>query len=142
MNEKHENDHETPLDPVPLLGEREDEVYGVFDNPADDIPELVSKLTALGVDRDLVQVYQGQAGLEQLKPGSTDGGVMQRIKRTIQSIGEEGGYFDLIEQELTAGHALVAVEVDEENYGSIIDAMKELGAHDMQRHGKLTIVDL
>lgn len=142
MPDKRKDNPETPLDPARLLGEREDEVYGVVDNPAEDVPELMSKLTALGVDCESVQVYQGQAGLEQLKPGYDGGGLMQRIKRTIQSIGEEGSYFDVLERELTAGHALVSLAVDDESRAKVIDAMKAVGAHDMQRKGKLTIVDL
>lgn len=137
------SDHkETPLDPAALLGEREDRLYGVIDNPADDVPELMSKLADLGVDGDSVQVYQGESGLEEMKPGYDGGGLLRRIKRSIQSIGDEGQYFDRIEAELKAGHALVAVSTDEENRSPVIAAMKAQGAHDMRRYGKLTIVDL
>ena len=139
-----ENQNETPLDPAAVLGDRDDRVYGVVDDPGTDVSELEERLRSLDVEVDLdsMQVHSGRSGLDELVPEADDGGVMQRIKRTIQSIGYEGRYLDLIEQELKAGHALVAVSVTEENQTAVIAAMKDQGAHDMHRHNKLTIVDL
>ena len=139
-----ENQNETPLDPAAVLGDRDDRVYGVVDDPETDVSELEERLRSLDVEVDLdsMQVHSGRSGLDELVPEADDGGVMQRIKRTIQSIGYEGRYLDLIEQELKAGHALVAVSVTEENQTAVIAAMKDQGAHDMHRHNKLTIVDL
>lgn len=137
-----DNKQEAPLDPAPVLGDREDRIYGVVDDPADDVPALMSALMELDVDLDSVQVYRGRRGLEELSPDAEDGGMMQRIKRTLQSIGYEGRYMEMAERELKAGHALVAVAVDEEHQAPVIAAMKAQGAHDMHRYGKLTIVDL
>ncbi|MEZ5374152.1 MAG: hypothetical protein R2704_15770 [Microthrixaceae bacterium] len=139
-----ENQNETPLDPAAVLGDRDDRVYGVVDDPGTDVSELEERLRSLDVEVDLdsMQVHSGRSGLDELDPEADDGGVMQRIKRTIQSIGYEGRYLDLIERELKAGHALVAVSVTEENQTAVIAAMKDQGAHDMHRHNKLTIVDL
>jgi len=108
------------------------------------VSELEERLRSLDVEVDLdsMQVHSGRSGLDELVPEADDGGVMQRIKRTIQSIGYEGRYLDVIERELKAGHALVAVSVTEENQTAVIAAMKDQGAHDMHRHNKLTIVDL
>ena len=139
-----ENQNETPLDPAAVLGDRDDRVYGVVDDPETDVSELEERLRSLDVEVDLdsMQVHSGRSGLDELVAEADDGGVMQRIKRTIQSIGYEGRYLDLIERELKAGHALVAVSVTEENQTAVIAAMKDQGAHDMHRHNKLTIVDL
>ena len=52
----------SPLDPAAVLGEHDDRVFGIIDNPDVDVPELMSKLADLDVDPELVHVYQGQKG--------------------------------------------------------------------------------
>ena len=134
---------ETPLtDPGAELGDKDDRVYGIVDDPPNDVPKLMSDLMQLDVGLDSVQVYRGHSGIEELSPGSAGQGLLHRIARTVQRIGYEGRYLDLVETELKAGHALVAVAVDEEDHVSVIKAMKAHGAHDMHRFGKFTIVDL
>ncbi len=149
MNEKKKA---SPLDPAAVLGEHDDRVFGLIDNPEVDVPELMSKLADLDVHPDMVHVYQGQQGLEQLSPGfdgadggggvGGGGGVLSGIKRAIQSLGEEGRYVERIQEELKAGHGLVTVSVGEDNRSAVIAAMKAQGAHHMYRYGKLTIIDL
>ena len=147
-----ENKKESPLDPASVLGDHDDRVFGLIDNPDVDVPELMSKLADLDVEPAMVHVYQGQSGLQKLSPGfdgadggggvGGGGGVLQGIKRAIQSLGEEGRYVERIQEELKAGHGLVTVSVDENNRSGVIAAMKEQGAHHMYRYGKLTIIDL
>ena len=142
----------SPLDPAAVLGEHDDRVFGIIDHPDVDVPELMSKLADLDVDPDMVHVYQGETGLQQLSPGfdgadggvgvGGGGGVLSGIKRAIQSLGEEGRYVDRIREELKAGHGLITVSVDENNRSLVIAAMKQQGAHHMYRYGKLTIIDL
>ena len=48
----------SPLDPAAVLGEHDDRVFGIIDNPDVDVPELMSKLADLDVDPELVHVYQ------------------------------------------------------------------------------------
>ena len=149
MNDKKKA---SPLDPASVLGEHDDRVFGLIDNPDVDVPELMSKLADLDVHPDMVHVYQGETGLQQLSPGfdgadggvgvGGGGGVLSGIKRAIQSLGEEGRYVDRIQEELKAGHGLVTVSVAESNRSRVIAAMKEQGAHHMYRYGKLTIIDL
>ena len=149
MSEKKKT---SPLDPAAVLGEHDDRIFGLIDNPDVDVPELILKLADLDVEPDMVNVYQGQSGLQQLSPGfdgadggvgvGGGGGVFRGIKRAIQSLGEEGRYVDRIRAELTEGHGLVTVSVDENNRSRVIAAMKEQGVHDMHRYGKLTIIDL
>ena len=134
-------DDETPLtDPGAAMHEREDRIYGIVDDPSNDVPKLMGDLMDLDVNLDSVQVYRGRRGMEELSP--TDEGFLTRIARTVQRIGYEGRILDRVETELKAGHALVAVEVDEEHHSKVIKAMKAHGAHDMHRYGRFTIVDL
>lgn len=133
---------DTPLtDPGSALGESDDRIYGIVDDPSNDVPKLIADLMELDVELDSVQVYRGRRGIEELSPDH-DEGFLTRIARTVKRIGYEGQILDLVESELKAGHALVAVAVDEGDYGPVIEAMKTHGAHDMHRYGKLTIVDL
>ena len=132
---------ETPLtDPGAAVSEKEDRIYGIVDDPSNDVPKLVGDLMDLDVDLDSVQVYRGRRGLEELSPD--DQGFLTRIARTVQRIGYEGRILDRVETELKAGHALVAVAADEEHHSKVIEAMKAHGAHDMHRYGRFTIIDL
>ena len=86
----------SPLDPAAVLGEHDDRVFGIIDHPDVDVPELMSKLADLDVDPDMVHVYQGETGLQQLSPGfdGADGGV---------GVGGGGGVISGIKRESKPG---------------------------------------
>ncbi len=126
-----------------FVGYPTDHVYGIVDNPAKDVPEIMGDLLALDVATEAIHVYCCQKGLEELAPSGKGYGLKARVQRILQTIGYEGEQLRRVQRELEKGHAVVGVAVDDREAKKAVAAvLHKRGGHDVHYYARFTIEDL
>ena len=125
-----------------FVGYPTDHVYGIVDDPVNDVPAIMGELLALDVPTEAIHVYCCQHGVDELAPSGGGYGIRARIQRIVQSIGYEGEHLRRVERELNDGHAVIGVSVDDDAKGPVAAAMRKHGAHDLHYYRRFTIEDL
>ncbi|NND03014.1 MAG: hypothetical protein HKN91_09520 [Acidimicrobiia bacterium] len=112
-------------------------VYGIVDDPAQDIPAVTADLLAAQIPLDGIHVYCCTEGVKALDPTGAEHGLRARIVRLVQSITYTNEYRTVVESALEKGHALVGVAVDEEHVAKVATILGAHGGHDMMYYGRL-----
>jgi len=91
-------------------------VVGIIDDP-DDAEAAVSDLEAAGFTADEIEILTGQEGAHRIDSTGRKHGLLPRIVRTIQKLGNyELDHIRRHEQELLAGHFGIGVTAKEEDH--------------------------
>src|SRR6266545_1989322 len=118
-------------------------VIGVVDTSGD-LEAALSALRAAGFAREWIQVFSGEEGLRCIDPRGQHHGLLGRLIRIIQSIGEEQEHMRRYEHELRAGHYLVVISVNdgEAERRRAATILSRHGGHFVDYYGPLAIVHL
>lgn len=114
-------------------------IFGIVDNPGVDLPAITSDLFAAGLPFDGVHTYCCARGADDFDAHGADRGVMARISRVMQNLIYDD-QLAVIERNLAAGHAVIGVDVDDDNADLIADIFREHGGHDIVHYGRLSWV--
>ena len=126
-----------------FVGYPTNHVYGIVDDPATDVPQIMGDLLALDVATEAIHVYCCQEGLEELSPSGEGYGLKARVQRILQAIGYEGDQLRRVERELKKGHAVVGVAVDDDDAKKAVAAvLRKRGGHDVHYYARFTIEEL
>jgi hypothetical protein len=88
-------------------------------------------------------VFSGDEGLRTLDPDGAHHGLLGRLTRVVQAIGEERSHMERYERELRAGRFLVVVSMpDERAKEAVRKAFREHGGHFVDYYGPLLIQHL
>ncbi len=116
-------------------------VVGVIDSP----PQLDAALTALaklGFSKQGIEVFSGDEGIRRIDPKGKFHGLIGRLTRIVQSLGEELWHLEQYEKELRAGHFLVVVSAKPERREDVGKTLKAHGGHFVDYYGTLAIEHL
>jgi hypothetical protein len=116
-------------------------IVGVIDSP----PQLDGALTALadlGIPKDAIEVFSGDEGIRRIDPKGRYHGLLARLTRIVQMLGEERDHIDRYEKELRAGHFLVVISADVEHREEIGRILRARGGHFIDYYGTLAIEHL
>lgn len=117
-------------------------VTGIIDEPAKLTPAL-DALRSAGFADAAVEVERGEEGLADVDPDGSRHGLIGRLVRTLQQIGEEGEEWRAAAEELRAGHAVVGVSVDgAEEKERAAATLHQQGAHRIRYWGQWEIEEL
>lgn len=118
-------------------------VVGVV-NASADLEAALGALAAAGVAADAIQVFAGDEGIRAVDPDGRHHGLLGRLTRALQAIGEEYEHMRRYEEELRAGHYLVVVSVPEEKAARerVAGILRQHGGHFVDYYGPLAIVHL
>jgi len=83
-------------------------VVGVVDSAAD-LNGLLQALADAGIGREAIKIFSGGEGIRTIDPKGIYHGLVGRLTRVVQSLGEELDHMVRYEEELRAGHFLVVV---------------------------------
>ena len=97
-------------------------------------------LFVTGVEQSAdLQITEGAA---ELSPSGRGYGLRARVQRLVQNLGYEGEHLRMIERELSHGHALVGIAVEEATKALVVGVLHRHGAHDVHFYGRFVIEDL
>jgi len=118
-------------------------VVGVVDT-SDDLEAALSALAAAGLAPESIQVFSGDDGIRCIDSDGYHHGLLGRLTRIFQAVGEEYEHMRRYEEELRAGHYLVAVSVsdDEVERERVAAILSEHGGHFVDYYGPLAIKHL
>lgn len=117
-------------------------VIGIVDTPAD-LERLLGALAQAGVSRDAITVFSGDEGIRAIDPTGAHHGLIGRLTRVVQAIGEELAHMERYAEELRAGHYVVVVSTpDERSKRSAQAAFRDNGGHFVDYYGPLAIQHL
>jgi hypothetical protein len=118
-------------------------VIGVVDTLGE-LEAALSALGAAGFGPESIQVFSGEEGLRCIDPRGEHHGLLGRLIRIIQAIGEEQEHMRRYEHELRAGHYLVVISVtdDEADRRRAAAILSRHGGHFVDYYGPLAIVHL
>jgi hypothetical protein len=101
-------------------------VVGVVDDPAE-LEAAVQALVSNGFDETEVHVLCGARGVEQIDAKGKRKGLLARLFRIVDALGEEREHTARHVEELESGHFVVVVDAHDE--GSKTRAREALAAH-------------
>ncbi len=107
--------------------------------------EAIKALKQAGIAEYEIDESFGEDGLHFLDPDGKYHGTWTKIVRTWQALaqGEEKRLFDLVRDELGAGHVLVSAPASNENERvRIASILKKHSAHDVRYYGRFVVEDL
>ncbi|HXE58263.1 MAG TPA: hypothetical protein VNK43_09690 [Gemmatimonadales bacterium] len=117
-------------------------VVGVVDTP-EQLERVLLALSENGIDRKQIMVFSGDEGIRCIDPAGAHHGLLGRLTRVVQFIGEELEHMRRYEEELRAGHFLVVVSVDgEEAKEAVRRVLGAHGGHFVDYYGPLMIQHL
>jgi hypothetical protein len=118
-------------------------VIGVLDTPHN-LDAVLSALVAAGFGPESIQVLSGEEGIRAIDPAGGYHGLLSRLTRIIQAIGQEHEHMHRYEEELRPGHYLVVISVpdDEARRQRAAAILSEHGGHFVNYYGPLAIVHL
>jgi hypothetical protein len=116
-------------------------VVGVIDSAAQ-LDGALTTLADLGISRHDIMVFSGDEGIRRIDPRGRFHGLLGRLTRIVQSLGEELAHLKRYENELRAGHFLVVISADPERREEIGRAIGAHGGHFVDYYGTLTIEHL
>jgi hypothetical protein len=115
---------------------------GVVDNP-DELDATVKGLIDSGFGESEVFVLCGKRGVEMIDPKGKRKGLLARVFRMVDGMGEEREHTAHHVKELEAGHFIVGVEVaDQAAKEQARDAMKSHGSHFINYYSRWSTEDL
>jgi hypothetical protein len=114
-----------------------DKVVGIIDDP-DDAEAALSDLEVAGFTAEEIEVLTGEEGAHRIDPTGRKHGVLPRIVRCIQKLGNyESDHVTRHEQELLAGHFGIGVTAKkEEDREKVRDILKSHNGHFINFYGK------
>ena len=83
-------------------------VIGVVDTP-DALDRVLQALARAGFTRDQIRVFSGDEGIRSIDADGVHHGLLARVIRVIQALGDEREHMARYERELRAGHFVVVV---------------------------------
>jgi hypothetical protein len=114
-------------------------VVGVVDT-AEQLERILAALSERGIDRKEIMVFAGEEGIQSIDPAGRYHGLLGRLTRVIQVIGEELEHMRRYEEELRAGHYVVVVSVDEDRKKEAArEVLESHGGHFVDYYGPLVI---
>jgi hypothetical protein len=117
-------------------------VVGVVDDPKQ-LDATVQGLVDTGFAESQVSVLCGRRGVEMIDAKGTRKGLLARVFRMVDGLGEEREHTEHHVRELEAGHFIVVVDVvDEAAKGRARDAMKSHGGHFINYYSRWSTEDL
>jgi hypothetical protein len=116
-------------------------VVGVIDSAAQ-LEGALTALADLGVSRQDIKVFSGDEGIRRIDPKGKYHGLLGRLTRIVQSLGEELAQMERYENELRAGHFLVVISADPERREETARALRAHGGHFADYYGTLAIEHL
>jgi hypothetical protein len=81
-------------------------VIGVADTPAE-LERTLELLEQAGFSRDVIMIFSGDEGIRCVDPRGVHHGLIGRLTRVVQALGDEREHLERYEEELRAGHFLV-----------------------------------
>jgi hypothetical protein len=81
-------------------------VIGVADTPAE-LERTLELLEQAGFSRDAIMIFSGDEGIRCVDPRGVHHGLIGRLTRVVQALGDEREHLERYEEELRAGHFLV-----------------------------------
>jgi hypothetical protein len=112
-------------------------VFGIVDEPQTDVPAITGELLAAGVPIDGIHMYCCRSGVEAFDAEGTRHGLRARINRVIQNLVYEDQLVT-IERNLTAGNAVIGVDVEDGSADRIADIFRRHGGHDIVHYGRFS----
>lgn len=117
-------------------------VVAVIDDPTE-LASAVETLAASGFAEAEVGVLCGEAGARQIAAKGERKGILARIFRVVDGLGEERGHTARHEQELRAGHFVVVVEAgDDAAKARARDGLAAHGGHYIHYYSRWATEDL
>ncbi|HEX2220848.1 MAG TPA: hypothetical protein VHG35_18775 [Gemmatimonadales bacterium] len=117
-------------------------VIGVVNTP-DSLDRVLGELADAGFGREAIKVFSGDEGIRCIDPSGVHHGLIGRLTRVFQNIGDEREHMDRYEQELRAGHFVVVVSTpDEQSKERAREAFRVAGGHFVDYYGPLLIEHL
>jgi hypothetical protein len=116
-------------------------VIGVIDSPA----QLDGVLTALreqGLSSKDIEVFSGVEGIRRIDPKGRFHGLLGRLTRVMQALGNELEHIERYEKELRAGHFVVVISAGAERRKEIARILAEHGGHYVDYFRALSIEHL
>jgi hypothetical protein len=107
------------------------------------LDRVLEELARAGLNRQQIKVFAGEAGIRTIDPKGVHHGLLGRLTRVLQGFGDEREHMERYEQELRAGHFIVAVSTpDDPSKGSAREAFRVGGGHFVDYYGPLVIEHL
>lgn len=118
-------------------------VVGVIDSP-DDLQDALASLQDAGIKLEDVESLCGEPGIARLDRSGQRHGLVARLIRLAQFVGEEQTHLQRHEEELSKGHFLVSVVVgrDEAVKNKVRDLLHAHGGHYLHYYGRYAVQDL
>lgn len=117
-------------------------VVGVIDNPGD-LETAVDDLVASGFGESDVHVLCGTSGIEQIDAKGKRKGLLARLFRVVDALGEEREHTARHVKELESGHFVVVVDArDEGSKARARDALAAHGGHFINFYSRWSTEDL
>ena len=117
-------------------------VIGVVDTPAE-LERMLQTMAEAGFDGSAITVFAGDEGIRCIDPEGIHHGLLSRLTRVVQAIGDEREHIERYEEELGAGHFLVVVSTpDERTKDRARWAFRAAGGHFVHYYGPLAIEHL
>jgi hypothetical protein len=118
------------------------QVVGVVSTAAD-LNNILQALADAGIGREAIKVFSGEEGIRTIDPKGIYHGLIGRLTRVAQTLGEELEHMVRYEEELRAGHFLVVVSTpDERSKETAYRAFRDHGGRFVDYYGPLAIEHL
>ena len=117
-------------------------VLGILSSE-DAVWQAIDELTSRGFVEEDIELWGGQAGSQAIHESFSRSGLMGRLKRLVQELGEEGDNIRSYDEALKAGQFLLVVPApNAEAKESVRDIMVRHGGHFISYFDHLTIETL
>jgi hypothetical protein len=117
-------------------------VVGVIDDPTD-LEAAVEELVASGFDESDVNVLCGESGVRQIDAKGKRKGLLARLFRIVDALGEEREHTAHHVKDLESGHFVVVVDApDETTKARARDGLAAHGGHFINYYSRLSTENL
>lgn len=125
---------DVPEPPDDVLGYPANRVIAVMDDP-DEVAAAVEELSESGFPREELFVLCGRGGAERLDPSGRHHGLVGRLYRFAQHLGEEHEQWERYAEHMEAGGLMIVVPAGDENKRVAAGILGNHGGHEMVHYG-------